>query len=160
MNDEAKLFWDAYVESLKPAARPVRPVVSASMAGDERLADTLLQLYLDGTKHAGSGLVVEYTQTGEALPCVGDYWIVLDAKQTPRCIVRTTRVVGHAFRDVPEEIAIAEGEGDLSLAYWRQVHREFYAPYLECLGIDDLEQALVVTELFEVVYRSTEHDSG
>lgn len=160
MNDDAKRFWDAYVESLEPDARPVRPVVTASMAGDERVADALLQLYLDGTKHAGSGLVEEYTQTGEALPRVGDYWIILDAKQAPRCIVRTSRVLTHPFRDVPEEIAIAEGEGDLSLAYWRQAHRWFYAPYLECLGIDDLEQALVLTELFDVVYRPTEHDSG
>lgn len=57
------------------------------------------------------------------------------------------------FRDVTAEIAVAEGEGDLSLAYWREAHRSFFTPYLAELGIADLEDAELLIEFFELVYR-------
>ena len=56
------------------------------------------------------------------------------------------------YADVPVAIAIAEGEGDCSLETWRKLHRWFFEPYLDDLGIDDLDKAEVVTEFFEVVY--------
>lgn len=59
----------------------------------------------------------------------------------------------HCFRDVPERIAVAEGEGDLSLDYWRKSHAAHYSPHLEEWGIVDLEGATVVTEHFTLVFR-------
>ena len=49
--------------------------------------------------------------------------------------------------------AIAEGEGDLSLKYWRMAHLEFFKPFLKGLGINDINKEKVVTEFFEVVYK-------
>ncbi len=151
LNEIEQHYWDAYVSSLPEAERPQSPVVIASMAGDERLADHLLELYLSGRKHAGSGLVEEYRQDGEPLPEVGDYWIILDAAGQPKCIARTERVEIHAFKDITAEIAEAEGEGDRSLSDWRARHQWFYIPQLERLGITDLEQTEVVTEFFVIV---------
>ena len=37
----------------------------------------------------------------------------------------------HRLMNVPPAIAVAEGEGDLSIAYWWRVHRELYEPRLE-----------------------------
>ena len=59
----------------------------------------------------------------------------------------------HSFDSVPERVAIAEGEGDLSLSYWREAHASFFAPYLAELGISELGQAEIVTEFFEVLYQ-------
>ena len=122
------------------------------MAGDAGLADELLHLYLSGRKHAGSGLVRDYEVAGEPLPEVGDYWIVLDSRNRPTCLLRTVRVETHRFDQVTDAVALAEGEGDGSLGYWQNAHRQFFAPHLERLGIKDLESAQVVTEYFQLVH--------
>jgi len=57
------------------------------------------------------------------------------------------------FKDVPFEIALAEGEGDLSLDYWRRVHTEIYLPHLAGWGISSLDDATVITEFFKIVNR-------
>jgi len=120
------------------------------MPGNSDIADSLVELYLCGRKTAGSGLVKDYELAGDPLPRIGDYWIVLDSKGQPRCVAKTIRVAIHSFESVTEEIAIAEGEGDLSLEYWRQGHQKFFAPYLDKLGIEDLRKAQIVTEFYEV----------
>ena len=73
--------------------------------------------------------------------------------KTPRCIVKTIRVELHIFADVTEEIAIAEGEGDLSLSYWREAHTSFFKQYLNEWSISDLNKELVVTEFYELVFK-------
>jgi len=59
----------------------------------------------------------------------------------------------HKFKDVSAEIAIAEGEGYLSLEYWRKVHEELYLPFLTKWGLTDIDNATVITEYFKLVYR-------
>lgn len=125
--------------------------VSASMPGNKQIADGLVELYLAGKKTAGSGVVKDYEMAGDPLPKAGDYWIVLDSADQPKCIAKTIKVEIHPFEEVPEEVAKAEGEGDLSLNYCREAHRKFFTPLLPKLGINDLNKALVVTEFFEVL---------
>lgn len=147
MNPTHKAYWENFV---KRGGIRIEPsvVVSASMPGDKFLADALVAQYLNGTKTAGSGLVRSYEVAGEPLPKVGNYWIILDSHEQPRCIGKTIRVEINTFVTVREEIALAEGDG--SLENWRKAHREFFGSFLAELGIDDLDQALVVTEFFEV----------
>ncbi len=147
-------FLNDYFSTISPEQRSLDVKVSASVAGDERNAEELLQLYLDGKKTAGSSLVKDYHYSNEELPKVGSLWIILDSSGDPRCIVKTIRVEHNIFDSVPEAIAIAEGEGDLSLAYWQKAHIEFFEPYLEKFGIVNLSQEEVVTEFFELVYES------
>ncbi len=151
LSPEQDAFWQRYQASVKEV--PCDSEVYASIAGDERNADALLQLYLDGKKSAGSGLAKDYEVSGEPLPEVGRYWMILDSKGHPRCLVKTVKVETHRFDSVPEYVAKAEGEGDLSLQYWKDGHARFFQPYLKELGIEKLEEAEVVTEFFEVVFR-------
>lgn len=144
-------YWNSYLSTLDE--KPTQPMVEASIAGNEEIADQLLDLYLMGKKTAGSGLVKDYELSGDDLPKVGNYWIILDSQKVPRCIVKTVRVEIHQFDQVPKEVAIAEGEGDLSLEYWQKAHIEFFTPFLENWKIDDLNKEQVVTEFFEVVYK-------
>ncbi len=146
-------FWQEYLASVAEPERLAGAQVSASMARDERNADALLQLYLEGKKSAGSGLVKDYETAGDPLPTEGCFWIILDSLKRPRCIVKTIRVEMHTFDAVPEKVAIAEGEGDLSLAFWREAHMQFFEPYLKDLGITNLGSEKIVTEFFEVVFK-------
>jgi uncharacterized protein YhfF len=141
-----------YLDGLPTGVRPLGPI-SAACPGSPQIADRLLDLYLAGTKTAGSGLVEDYLTARDPLPKVGDHWIFLDSGGRPRCILRTSRVEMRVFRDVPERIAVAEGEGDLSLAYWKRAPAEHYRPHLSEWGIDDIEAATVVTEFFTLVHR-------
>lgn len=144
-------LWNLYLSTI--AVKPIRPNIEASIAGSLDIADELLGLYLSGRKTAGSGLVRDYELAGDLLPKVGNYWIILDSKNNPRCIVKTVRVEFYQFDQVPEEVAIAEGEGDLSLDYWRKAHIEFFSPFLKDWGISDLDKETLVTEFYEVVYK-------
>lgn len=132
---------------------PPNAFVEANYCGNREITDTLLHLYLIGKKYAGSSLVKDYETAGDPLPKAGNYWIILDSSDNPRCIVKTTRVVFNKFCDVNAEIATAEGEGDCSLEYWREGHKRFFTPYLQLWNINDLDEAEVVTEFFEVVYQ-------
>jgi uncharacterized protein YhfF len=149
---EQKL-WDQYCDSLPLRDRPVAPLVEASMPGNSEIANSLVQLYLDGHKTAGSSLLADFIAAGDQLPSIGKFWIVLDSTGEARCIVRTDRVDQTKFKEVGLEVAIAEGEGDLSLAYWRQAHADFFQPFLQSWGVTDLEEAIVITEFFSVVYK-------
>ena len=145
-------FLQEYFDTLGPGEIPEEMTVRAGKAGNSALADTLLGLYLSRKKWAASGLAEDYILAGDPLPAVNDYWIVLDNQENPRCLLRTYAVESHAFRDVPETVAIAEGEGDLSLAHWVKAHREFFTPFLAGLEISDLQSAEVITEFFEMIY--------
>ncbi|MGM0422913.1 MAG: ASCH domain-containing protein [Pseudomonadota bacterium] len=144
-------YWHAYVESLD--TKPEDPVVEAGIAGNKEIADQLLDLFLKGQKTAASSLVTDFELSGDPLPKIGKYWIILDSKNTPKCIVKTTKIEFHQFSQVPETIAIAEGEGDLSMDYWRKAHITFFTPFLKDWGITDLDTETVVTEFYEMVFK-------
>jgi len=144
-------YWNSYLSTL--SEKLINPKVEVGIPGDDAIADQLVSLYLNGKKTAASGLIRDYELEGEELPKVGDIWIVLDSKKQPRCIVKTLRVEIHRFDQITQEIAIAEGEGDLSIEYWRKAHIDFFTPYLEEWGIADLDKEQVVTEFYEVVFK-------
>lgn len=149
---QVREFWGKYISSLPESDRRIQFALDAAFAGNESTTDELIQLYLDGKKFAGSSLIRDFEASGDPLPQVGNYWIALDGKRNPRCILKTTRIAINKFGNIPSEIAHAEGEGDLSVDYWKRVHRELYLPFLEKWGIADLDNADVITEYFDLVY--------
>ncbi|MEH0861723.1 ASCH domain-containing protein [Halobacteriovorax sp. DPLXC-1] len=144
-------FWDLYEETLDEKLD--HPHIEISIAGNAEIADELLALYLSGKKSAGSGLVKDYELAGDPLPEVDNFWIILDSKNNPRCIVKTIAVEINKFSDISKKIAEAEGEGDLSVEHWKKAHRDFFTPYLNDWGIVDLDDEDVVTEFYEVVFQ-------
>ena len=56
--------------------------------------------------------------------------------------------------DITEEYARCEGEGDKSLAYWKEAHRQvFERECREDCGIGLTEDMICVCEEFDVVYK-------
>ena len=85
------------------------------------LADKLLALVLAGVKTATCSTADE---PNTSTP--GERWIVLDGRGTPRCVIESTEVTYRRFGEVDAAFAHDEGEGDRSLAYWRQAHRDYF----------------------------------
>lgn len=119
--------------------------------------DKLAQLVLDGIKAATASAFALYAlDPDEPMPKVGDYSIILSSRDEALCIIRTTRLETVPFRDVGAHQAWLEGEGDRSLAYWRQVHTEFFRQEYADYGLVFSEDAPILCEEFEVVYRASE----
>ncbi|MFD5214153.1 ASCH domain-containing protein [Microbacterium sp. NPDC058345] len=94
-------------------------------------ADGLLDLVLAGTKTATASSLWDYEHTGEAVPEVGGLNIILDGRGVPRALLETTAIEIVPFDEVSESHAFAEGEGDRSLTYWREVHERYWREHSE-----------------------------
>lgn len=117
----------------------------------EQLSEELLDLICRGKKRGGACLVWSYEAEREALPQAGDIEIVLDHRNEPALICRTTRVEIKPFGNVGADFAAVEGEGDGSLEYWRREHWRYFTRECARLGREPSETMLVVCETFEVL---------
>jgi uncharacterized protein YhfF len=109
-----------------PTTLEVVPPPAWSFGDSPALADELLALVLEGTKTATASALWDYQQEGEALPEAGTLSILLDGAGHPRALVEVTEVRVVPFDEVDEEHARREGEGDRSLASWREEHERFF----------------------------------
>lgn len=124
---EVEAFWQSYLVSL-PEGVESSPILyeAWSFCDNEESANKLGDLVKDGTKTATCGLVWAYEAENEELPTVGDFSIITYWDGEPLCIIETTEVQVTAFNEVDEKFAYDEGEGDRSLAYWREAHWDFF----------------------------------
>jgi uncharacterized protein YhfF len=120
-----------------------------SFAGDLReVATELALLVRDGPKRATASVRAHWEEAGEPLPVPGAHAVVLDGGGHAVCIVRTTRVETRPFAEVDERFAWDEGEGDRTLAWWRQAHIDYFATTGTTLDDD----TMMVLERFELVW--------
>jgi uncharacterized protein YhfF len=105
----------------QPVPEAYRSLRSFAFGDSPALADELLELVLKGTKTATCS-----TEDEPNTSKPGERWIVLDGCGTPRCVIESLEVAYRRYREVDAAFAYEEGEGDRSLAYWRQAHREYF----------------------------------
>ncbi|PKB91602.1 ASCH domain-containing protein [Ewingella americana] len=89
------------------------------------MADELAELVVKGIKTATCCSLSSFIEGGES-PTIGSYSIILNGKGDPVCVIRTIAMRIIRYCDVTEDLAIKEGEGDLSLKDWRESHRAFF----------------------------------
>lgn len=114
--------------------------------------DKLARLTLEGVKTATSSAFPVYGWEGEPLPEAGEYSVILDGRDEAVCVILTERVAVVPFREIGPEHARREGEGDRSLAYWRQVHEAFFTQELAQMGQAFTPDMPVVCEEFRRVW--------
>lgn len=153
MDHRAKAFLESYLATLSHEERKEVPYVTAEhFCAEEREADLCAELVRKGTKVATCSMKYWY-ESGECqMPAIGNLMVVLNWAGEPTSIISTLGVSESRFCDVDEEHAHAEGEGDLSLAWWRRAHWEFFTRECEEAGIDPSEEMVLVLERFERVY--------
>lgn len=130
------------------------PYEAWAFGGDDEVCDRLAALVLEGKKTATASLYQLYLDEGEKVPEIGCYSVITDHKGEALCVVRDTDVTIVPFDEVSSIHAYLEGEGDRSLEYWREVHRQFFSPDFEKKGLEFDPKCLVVLEEFEVLYRA------
>ncbi|CJU46680.1 ASCH domain-containing protein [Streptococcus pneumoniae] len=114
--------------------------------------DLLADLVFKGEKTATASAYDLYVLEDEPLPQVGTFDIILDSQNQSVCIVEITKVSVELFNQVSAQHAFKEGEGDKSLAYWRQVHEDFLRDCLGEAGLTFTPESKVVLEEFRKVY--------
>ena len=124
--------------------------IDAWAFGEE--ADLLADLVLRGEKTATASAYDLYALEAEPLPREGTFDVILDNENQAVCIVEITKVSVQPFHQVSADHAFKEGEGDKSLAYWRQVHEDFFTDCLGEAGLTFTPESKVVLEEFRKVY--------
>jgi len=153
-NKSANEMWSHFLACIQETPDTTQKVFDTCSFGDTKeMADTLAQLVMSGKKIATTSLYFIYEVEEENLPHVGSYSVILDGEQRAQCITQLSDVSIMPFSQVTEDYAKAEGEGDLTLAYWKKAHQAFFTRELCAYHKQWSDDLLVVCERFHVVYR-------
>ena len=146
-----RAFWQAFRQ--EHAEIGAETPFEAWFFGDSgELAEELAELVVSGKKTATASLYWEYEAEGEALPQEGGYSVITDFDGNPRGVIQTVEVRILPFDEVEADFAADEGEGDLSLEFWRQAHWQFFSRACAKLGLQPDLKMPVVCERFRLVY--------
>jgi uncharacterized protein YhfF len=147
-------YWQKFLSTL-PADSPYhsKSYVAEGWGDSPEMADELGYLIAQGIKTGTCSALWEWEVEGNPIPEVELITIVLDGKGEPLCITETTEVTIRNYNEVDADFARAEGEGDLSLAYWREAHKNFFSRTLPKIGKEFSEEMPLVCERFRVIYK-------
>lgn len=148
----SQAYWQTFCT--KTGTHPQTPYGAFAFGDTEAMADELAQLVLDGKKTGTSSGYQLYFLPGEteALPQAGQIDIILDGREQPIAVIQNITVDVLPFKDISNEQAHKEGEGDLSLDYWRRVHTKFWAPYYQENSLTFNDETPVVYEEFKLIF--------
>ena len=154
MKDDTAIeqFWNDFIRS-HPFLQGQRYYEAFRFGNTEKAANEVAALAMSGVKTATSSLLWTIEQEKKPLMQVGDYSIVIDWNHHPVCIIQTTEVNIIPFKDIDAQFAYAYGEGDRTLAWWKQNVWDFYVQECAHLGRLATEEMPLVCERFRVVHK-------
>ena len=110
--------------------------------------EKLVNLILHGQKRATAGLLIgDYESEGEPIEHVGELLAIVDNDVKHVGTMKVTRVEVLRFADVPDELALAEAEGDMNAADFRASHLAYWTRVGETVTDD----TLIVTVYFDLL---------
>ncbi len=147
-------FYIQYLKSLgkEPDLKPGDFIVD-KFGDSPEMADELLKPVISGLKTATCSALWEWEHEGGSIPKPGLLSVIVDGKYEPRCIIETVEVNLKNYSEVDSDFARDEGEGDLSLDYWRDAHKRFFTRTLPSIGREFSEDMPLVCERFKVVWK-------
>ena len=152
--ESVKHYWQKFLSTLPPESPYHAKTYIAEGWGDSPdMADELGALIAQGTKTGTCSALWEWEAEGNTPTQVGELTVALDGRGEPLCIVETVEVTIRKYNEVDADFARAEGEGDLSLEYWRAAHKRFFTRVLSKFGMEFSEDMPLVCERFRVIYK-------
>ncbi len=153
MDDGKTRQTDAFFEAFRRAADTGAAGYDLVSFGDDpAMNDALCDLVLAGTKRATASLLRDVTEAGAPMPTVGGYFVVADSSRRPRCVCRTTEVAIKPLIETDAEFAFDEGEGDRTLAWWLDAHRDAFTRQAARDGFEMHDRIETILERFIVVW--------
>jgi uncharacterized protein YhfF len=155
MTEEAvKAYWQEFLSTL-PSDSPYhsKTYIAEGWGDSPEMADELGTLIAQGIKTGTCSALWEWEAEGNTPTQVGELTVVINGRGEPLCIVETVEVSIRKYNEVDADFARAEGEGDLSLEYWREAHRNFFSRTLQKIGKEFSEDMPLVCERFRLIYK-------
>lgn len=152
MDSSLHRLWDRY-RALNPDA-PKDVPISFHFCDNSHDADLCAELVASGKKRATAPSVAELKLAGDPMPRVGDLAIVTNWAGTAVAIIRTMSVEIKRFSEIDDAFARAEGEGDLSLKWWRAAHLSYYRNILAGSQYEVDDNLEIICEHFELVLKA------
>jgi uncharacterized protein YhfF len=116
------------------------------------MASQLAHLVAKGRKRLTAGWIAAHQAVGLETPQVGWISVVTDGFGIPICAIETVSVEKLRFDQVTEEMARAEGEGDLTLQDWRSGHFNYWNTHeAKDAGRPFTDSEEIFVERFEVL---------
>ncbi len=154
INPAIERYWQQYLDTLSAEHAHRSESYTAWGFGDTpQMRDELGQLVKQGIKTATASLEWEY-EGEQPLPHVGELSLIVDGKEQPLCIIETTEINIKPFNEVDAQFAHDEGEGDRTLAYWRNAHQNYFVRVCQQIGRTPSETMPVVFERFRVIFNA------
>ncbi len=94
---------------------------SFSFGDSPELATELAALVVNGRK-----IATVNTLDAPDCPKLNELWVVLDGTGRAVCVIETLELIPRRFDEVDEAFAFDEGEGDRTLASWRDAHETYF----------------------------------
>jgi uncharacterized protein YhfF len=145
-----RAFWTEFCRKTRVDAET--PYQAWHFGDSPELAHELVELVLQGSKRATTGLSWAFERRPGLVPVLHGYNLLSEFDGTPRCVVRTVSVEVRAFKDVDAQYAWDEGEGDRTLDTWRADHWAYFTRECATLGCEPTDDMPVVLERFELLY--------
>ncbi|UWX55245.1 ASCH domain-containing protein [Maribacter litopenaei] len=120
---------------------------------NQKDADRLAKLVIDGKKRASSGLYKWYEDAGADLPKVGTKHIITNFNGTAQAIIEIVQVDTVPFSEISVAYASLDMGTDVDpLVKWKTAHEAFFKSTLEENGQKFDEDMLVVCETFTTIW--------
>jgi uncharacterized protein YhfF len=154
IKEKAEFYWQKFL-SILPADSPyqTKTYTAESWGDNPEMADELGDLIVRDIKTATCEALWQWEVEGKPIPEVGQITIVLNGHGEPICIIEATEVTVRKYNEVDSDFAQAEGEGDFSLDYWREVHKNYFSRTLPKIGREFSDDMPLVCERFKVIYK-------
>ena len=151
MNIAAQKYWDEFL-GINPAIASHTTYQVWHFGNTQEMALELASLVVSGRKFATASLAAVNEIKPDETPIPDGYSVVTDFEGNPMCVIQTVEIKHLPFNEVDAQFAADEGEGDQTLAYWRDVHWRYFTREASELGLDFNEHSVVCCERFKLLY--------
>ena len=150
MNNATEQFWLNFCQTSGTDSQT--PYQVWYFGSTSEMARELAGLVISGKKTATASLV-EFNETHpESAPIENGFSVVTNFEGSPLCIIQTTEIRRLFFKEVDAEFAFDEGEGDQTLRYWREIHRQYFTKEAKEFNLEFNENSLIACERFKLLF--------
>jgi uncharacterized protein YhfF len=150
MNDSVKEFWLEFCG--KSGTNPATPYQVWYFGNSEKMAKELAGLVISGKKKATASLFEFNEKHPEVAPIDDGYSVITDFDSNPLCVIQTPEIRHLPFNEVDAEFAFDEGEGDQTLADWRDGHWKYFTKEAAENELEFNEKSLIACERFNLLW--------
>jgi uncharacterized protein YhfF len=153
MATNVERYWEQFLNSMQSdKERPARFGESFAFGFTLPDAKEIAQLVLAGTKTARGSVLWASQADRRPVPIAGDFSIVTLGGDDPVCVIKTTDIRTIPFDEVTADYARDGGEGDRTLAGWREMYGKNIERECQRLAMAPHAKTPLLMERFRVVY--------